>query len=74
MRENGEEVSWTAGEHRGDDILYSEESDGWQVVDVVVGIDVVEVICVSVVMEFVGVLDWWLWSDVEGAESVDVGD
>ena len=74
MRENGEEVSWTGGEHRGDDILYSEESDGWQDVDVVVGIDVVEVICVSVVMEFVGVLDWWLWSDVEGAESVDVGD
>ena len=33
-----------------------------------------EVICVSVVMEFVGVLDWWLWSDVEGEENVDVGD
>ena len=74
MRENGGEVSWTGGEHRGDDILYSEESGGWQVVDVVVGSDVVEAICVFVVMEFVGVLDWWLWSDVEGEESVDVGD
>ena len=74
MRENGKEVSWIGDEHPVDDILYSEESDGWQAVDVVVGIDVVEVICVSVVMEFVDVLDWWLWSDVEGAESVDVDD
>ena len=74
MRENGEEVSWIGDEHPVGDILYSEESDGWQAVDVVVGIDVVEVICVSVVMEFVDVLDWWLWNDVEGAESVDVDD
>ena len=39
-----------------------------------VGIDVVEVICVFVVMESAGVLDWWLWSDVEGEGNVDVDD
>ena len=74
MRENGEEVSWIGGELLEGDIPYLEESGGWWDVDVVVEIGVVEVICVCMVMECVGVSDWWLWNDVAEEGSVDVGD
>ena len=74
MCENGEEVFWIGGELHVDDILYWEESGGRWNVDVVVGIDVVEVICVSVARECVGVLDWLSWSDTEEGENVDGDD
>ena len=54
---NGEEEFWSGGELHVDDTLYWEESDGRWNVDVVDWIDAVEVICVSVVKECVGVLD-----------------
>ena len=53
---NGEEEFWSGGELHVDD-MYWEESDGRWNVDVVDWIDAVEVICVSVVKECVGVLD-----------------
>ena len=71
---NGEEVFWSGGELHVDDTLYWEESDGQWSVDVVDWIDVVEEICVFVVMECVCVSDWWSWSDVEEEVSVDGDD
>ena len=68
---NGEEVFWSGGEHQVVDTLCWEESVGQWSVDVVDWTDVVEGICVFVVMECVGVSDWWSWSDVEGEVSVD---
>ena len=74
MCENVEEVFWIGGELHVDDILCWEESGGQWNVDVVDWIGAVEVICVFVVRECVGVLDWLSWSDIEEEGNVDGDD
>ena len=68
-----EAVVFVSGDCLVDGTLYWEESDGQWSVGVVDGTDALEVICVSVVKEYDGVLDWW-WSGDEVGENVDGGD